>query len=110
MYAETIVFDGRMVFNPKTKVSSRILAHPTVPLAFDGDGELAQGKNRRPYFSAPPVRGHEDLYSSGRWWFPSSRHLGKTNVIFVGGHAGSSADPAHESHWDWKYQPMPFLP
>ena len=54
LYAETIVFDGRMVFNPKTKVSSRILAHPTVPLAFDGDGVEAQRKNRRPYFSAPP--------------------------------------------------------
>ncbi len=107
LYAETIIFDGRMVFNPKTKVSSRILQYPTVPLAFDGDGEQAQRRNRRPYFSAPPVRGHEDLYSGGVWWFPSSRHLGKTNVIFVGGHAQTSTDPAHETAWAWKYQPTP---
>jgi len=107
LYAETIVFNGKLVFNPRTKVHSRILDHPNVPLLFDGDGEKATAQRRRPYFSAPPVPGHEDLYSDGSWWFPSDRHLGGTNVVFVGGHAAASASPATELFWDWKYQPTP---
>lgn len=107
LYAETMLFEGRKVFNPRTKVNTRILDHPTVPLVFDGDGDAAQRLRRRPYFSAPPVAGLDDLYADGSWWFPSGRHAGRTNVIFVGGHALSSESPAAEADWNWRYQPNP---
>ncbi len=107
LYAETIVFEGRLVFNPRTKVTSRVLDHPNVPLVFDGDGERATAMRRRPYFSAPPLPDQQDMYSDGSWWFPSNRHRERTNVVFVGGHAASSATPADELFWDWKYQPTP---
>lgn len=104
LYAETIYFEGRPRFNPDTLVTSRILEHPHVPLAFDVDGAEAERRNRVPYFSAPPVPNHEDLYAGGTWWFPSDRHSGKTNVVFVGGHVLSSDHPQSENGWDWKYQ------
>jgi len=107
LFSETIVFNGKQRFNPDTKVSSRILECPNIPIAFDGDGEEAGKMRRKPYFSAPPVNGHDDLYSDGTWWFPSYRHGGETNVAFTGGHVLGSKNPTRERDWNWAYQPMP---
>ncbi len=56
-----------------------------------------------PFYIAPPRPGADDPYSEGRYWSPSHRHNGKTNVSFVGGHVLSSDDPASEG-WNWDYQ------
>lgn len=108
LFAETILFKQLKVFNPDTKVFTRILDHPYVPIVFDADGELAQSLSRRPYFSAPPIAGHDDLYADGNWWFPSKRHLERMNIGFVDGHAAAVKDPLADHTWEWTYQPTPF--
>lgn len=109
LFEQTIEFHGRLGLE-EAVLDARVLEHPEVPLVFDGDGETAEKRALRPYFSAPAIEGYEDSYASGRYWFPATRHLSKLNVMFVGGHALSSADPLHETGWDWKYQITPFTP
>lgn len=84
-----------------TFVRSDIQNHPLVPLVFDVAGTRAVGTGVEPFYAAPPVQAG-DPYAGGRFWFPASRHRGKTNVAFVGGHVLSSAAPAEES-WNWAY-------
>ena len=110
LHQETMIYDGRKVLNLDTRLRSRVLEHPNVPLAFDVDGEESAAHNRYPYFNAPPLPGYDDYYSDGKWWYPSDRHRGKTNVVFVGGYLQNSVDPAGERGWDWRYQPDPFKP
>jgi len=100
----SIVTQDRTVLKP-VRLSSRILHHPSVPLAFDVDGELAAQREVMPYYSAPPAddTGH---YSGGLYWFPSSRH-GSVNAAFIGGHVLSSKQPENASSWNWEYQPQP---
>lgn len=107
LFEQTIEFRGRFGLE-EAVLDARVLEHPEVPLVFDCDGETADRRAVRPYFSAPAIEGYEDAYSSGRYWFPAMRHLDKLNVMFIGGHALSSSDPLHETGWDWKYQIKPF--
>jgi len=90
----------------QVRLSKRILSHPTVPLVFDVDAEVALAKdiNQLPYYSAPPANSWDD-YASGTSWFPSLRHGGRCNAAFIGGHVLSSLKPEREPGWDWKYQP-----
>jgi hypothetical protein len=87
------------------RLSSRIMRHPSVPLAFDVDGGLASEREVLPYYSAPPA-GDTGLYGGGLFWFPSLRH-GSVNAAFVGGHVLSAARAERAAGWDWKYQPPP---
>lgn len=105
LYRAVIKFKGRKVLAPAaaTHVRARILHHPYVPLIMDVDGETAARRGLEPFYIAPPVASRDDPYAKGRYWVPSMRHDGKTNVAFVGGHVLSSADPAAE-RWDWSYQ------
>ena len=86
-----------------TFVRADILSHPYVPLIMDVDGLAATRRGLDPFYTAPPVPGDASPYSNGRFWMPSSRHRGLTNVAFVGGHVLSSLHPERET-WDWQYQ------
>lgn len=105
LYRAAVEFMGRRVLAPaaSTLVSPRILHYPDVPLVLDVDGRQAARRGVEPFYIAPPVRGLDDPYSDGRYWTPSKRHHGRTNVAFVGGHVLSSEAPASE-RWDWSRQ------
>lgn len=105
LYRGVVEFKGRSVLAPRaaTYVPSRILHHPYVPLIMDVDGSKAIERGLEPFYIAPPLGERSDPYANGRYWMPSKRHHGKTNVAFIGGHVLSSTDPERE-HWDWAYQ------
>ncbi len=87
-----------------TRVTTKILDHPDVPLVLDVDGEAAVAAGRSPLYIAPPVD-RPDAYANGDFWYPSFRHSGGLNVAFVGGHVASSKQPLDESGWRWEYYP-----
>ncbi len=88
----------------RTRLSTRILERPDVPLAFGVDGAEAVRKGVLPYYSAPPA-GDSGLYGTGKFWFPSLRHEGKLNVAYIGGYVLRTADPGKSAKSNWKYQP-----
>lgn len=104
LYRGTVEFMGDSVLAPvaATHVRQDVLSHPYVPLILDVDGREAVARGLEPFYTAPPLRGADGAYASGRYWMPSKRHGGRTNVAFVGGHVLSSVRPESES-WDWKY-------
>jgi len=103
---EAIRFRGRVRLAPAL-LDSDVLDHPQVPIVFDIDGRIAAERRKTPYFSAPPGP-LKDPYSTGAYWYPSTRHRGRTNVAFTGGHVLTSERPEREPGWDWGYQPTPF--
>jgi prepilin-type processing-associated H-X9-DG protein len=106
LFRAEVEFDGQMVLAPLggTRVRPTILDHPYVPLVMDVDGAQAMRNITLPVYIAPPAASPAGSpYGSGRFWAPSARHGGRTNVAFVGGHVLGSADPAAET-WDWSYQ------
>ncbi len=105
LYRRVIDFKGQRILAPSagTKVRSSVLDHPYVPLILDVDGAEAAARGLEPFYTAPPLVESQDPYADGRFWMPSRRHGGKTNVAFVGGHVLSSAQPDRE-RWDWQYQ------
>ena len=100
---EAVWFHGRIRMAP-AYLDSGVLESGRIPIAFDIDGRTAVERDKLPYFSAPPGA-IEDAYHSGEYWFPSTRHAGRMNVAFTGGHVLSSADPLREAEWAWQYQP-----
>lgn len=84
-------------------VRADIIDHPSVPLVFDVDGESAKRSGIEPFYIAPAIQGKTDPYRSDRFWAPSKRHQGLTQVGFSGGHVLSSSQPESEP-WDWGYQ------
>lgn len=84
-------------------LTSDILQHPDVPLAWDVDGAKAFGNDVLPQFSAPALDSVA-VYANNRFWFPSFRHGGTMNVAFVGGHVLSTRSPLDEPNWRWGYQ------
>lgn len=88
----------------RTRLTTRILEHPDVPLAFGVDGAAAARNGVLPYYSAPSA-GDSGLYGTGKFWFPSLRHEGKINVAFIGGYVLRTADPGNSPKSNWKYQP-----
>jgi len=105
LYRAVIGIGGTPRLAPErlTQVRSNIVNHPYVPLVMDVDGESAARSGHSPFYIAPPRPGVDDPYANGRYWMPSDRHEGKTNVAFVGGHVLASSDPASEG-WNWDYQ------
>ncbi len=87
-------------------LTQRLLEHPSVPLAFDVDGEEATSRDVLPYYSAPPT-GEGGVYDSGLFWFPDTRHGRQVNACFVGGYVLTSRTPQSQGGWDWRYQPPP---
>jgi prepilin-type N-terminal cleavage/methylation domain-containing protein len=88
----------------RTRLTTAILEHPEVPLAFGVNGADAVRKGVLPYYSAPPV-GDTGFYGNGRFWFPSFRHDGKLNVVCIGGYVQRTADPGATRKANWRYQP-----
>jgi len=86
-----------------TSVHREIVNRPYVPILIDVDGEQAKMRSIEPFYMAPPRSEVDDAYADGRYWIPSHRHNGQTNVAFMGGHVLRSATPADEQ-WDWTYQ------
>ncbi len=105
LFRAVVRVNGRAFLAPPavTQVERRIINHPYVPLMLDVDGREAARRNLDPFYIAPPLAGTDDPYSDGRYWLPSTRHRGKTNVVFVGGHVLSS-DRLEEENWNWAYQ------
>lgn len=85
-------------------LTSDILLHGRVPLAWDVDGAAAEARNVSPVFSAPPLS-ETGPYANNRYWFPSRRHNGATNVAFIDGSVLNSRDPLAQTGWDWAFQP-----
>lgn len=88
----------------RTRLTTRILQHPEVPLAFGVDGAEAVRQGVLPYFAAPPA-GDQGPYGTGRFWFPGPRHDGKLNVAYIGGYVQRTPDPGVAPKSNWKYQP-----
>jgi prepilin-type processing-associated H-X9-DG protein len=105
LYRAVVEFQGNSVLAPAaaTQVRPEVLNHPYVPLLIDVDGHEATARGLEPFYTAPPLEGQSGPYSNGRYWVPSTRHRGRTNVAFVGGHVLSSTRPEREP-WDWQYQ------
>ncbi len=87
-----------------TRVTSKILDHPNVPVVFDVDGEAAMAAVGESLYAAPLVKPGDD-YWMGAYWQPAFRHGGSINVAFVGGHVASSKKPLEERSWAWGYIP-----
>ena len=96
---------GRWILR-KVRLTHRVLEHPSVPLAFEVDGEQADRNRRIPYYAAPPA-GDPGLYGDGTFWFPKTRHGRRVNAAFVGGHVLSAPRPENQADWDWRYQHPP---
>ncbi len=89
------------------KIQERILDYPNVPVLFDADGVLSKKLRgvSDSLFSAPPMVEERSPYTSGEYWHAASRHRGKVNIGFVGGHVISTARPLSDPTTDWDYHP-----
>jgi prepilin-type N-terminal cleavage/methylation domain-containing protein/prepilin-type processing-associated H-X9-DG protein len=86
-------------------LTSQIMEHGRVPLAWDVDGLVAEQRGMTPVFTAPPLNS-TGPYGSGAYWFPGLRHNGTGNFAFIDGSVSASSDPLGEQNWDWAYQPV----
>ena len=104
LYRGTLKLGSTTVLAPVsvTSVRSAILNRPYVPLVMDVDGEAVVAGGGDPFYIAPSIQSPGDPYSADRFWTPSKRHSGQTNVAFVGGHVLSSTNPESEV-WNWSY-------
>ncbi len=105
LYRASVNFKGNVLLASvaATSVHREIVNRPYVPILIDVDGEQAKARSIEPFYTAPPRDDVEDAYADGKYWIPSDRHNGQTNVAFMGGHVLRSATPADEQ-WDWTYQ------
>lgn len=87
------------------RLKEQITQQASVPLLIDVDGEAAQAGAANALYTAPSA-GSSGPLGNDRFWFPSSRHGGRTNAAFIGGHVLSSGSPASEPGWRWDYQPI----
>jgi len=105
LYRASVNYKGavRLASEASTSVHREIVNRPYVPILLDVDGDKAKARSIDPFYTAPPLGEVDDAYADGRYWIPSDRHNGQTNVAFMGGHVLRSAAPADEQ-WDWTYQ------
>lgn len=86
-------------------LTSDVLQHGRVPLAWDVDGLKAQQRGATPVFSAPSLSA-TGPYANDQYWFPGFRHSGGTaNFAFIDGSVAASSRPQTEPGWDWSFQP-----
>ncbi len=86
-------------------LTSDILAEGAVPLAWDVNGEASAKRDVTAITSAPPVNDdRRDPYSTGAYWWPSERHAGNMNVVFIDGHVESTRTPLDHPGWRWDYE------
>ncbi len=104
LYRGTLNLGSTTVLAPVsvTSVQNSILNRPYVPLVMDVDGDAVAAKGADPFYIAPSIQSPGDPFDADRFWMPSKRHSGQTNVAFVGGHVLSSTKPETEV-WNWSY-------
>ncbi len=103
LHRPEISINGNPMMLPVSLTSS-ILEHGRVPLAWDVDGAVAEQHGMTPVFSAPSLNS-VGPYMNDLYWFPSMRHNGVGNFAFIDGSVSASAHPLDENSWDWAYQP-----
>lgn len=86
------------------RLKESILEEGAVPLLFDGDGARAAEQRVNGLFSAPSLG--DSIFGADQFWFPSTRHNGSGNYVFVDGHVASSSRPVEESGWRWDFAPV----
>lgn len=86
-------------------LTTEILGHGMVPLAWDVDGRVAVEHEVSPVFSAPAMDS-KVVYVGDLYWFPAYRHLGQANFALIDGSVKATARPLEESSWQWAYQPI----
>ena len=87
----------------EVQLTSAILRHGSVPIAWDVDGDEAASKRVLSIFSAPSLDS-KGPYAGNRQWFPGNRHLAQANYALIDGSVHSERDGLARS-WDWAYQP-----
>lgn len=105
-------FNGRLDRAPRAgsprwnqvDLSSHAVDQPTVPLAWDVDGERARRQGVEPVFSAPALDAVSGPFVGGRYWFPGTRHNGGLNVLLLDQSVHATKRPLDE-RWDWSYLP-----
>ena len=102
--AESTGPSGQPMLRPVI-LSSEIMDHGRVPLAWDVDGLLAEQRGTTPVFSGPSM-GSTGPYANDLFWFPGRRHNGAANFAFIDGSVSSSAQPLSEPGWEWSFQPI----
>ena len=80
-----------------------ILEAGMVPLAWDVDGAQAAKRSVSPVFSAPGLDTQTGPFAGDAMWFPSGRHSGGMNVLFLDQHVEYTKHPLDESSWQWEY-------
>ena len=95
--------NGQPILIP-VSLSSAIMEHGRVPLAWDVEGLIAEQRGMSPVFSAPSL-GSTGPYANDFYWFPGLRHNGTANFAFIDGSVTASSNPLGERTWDWSYQP-----
>lgn len=104
LYRPEGALNGFPILIPAT-LTSAIMDHGRVPLAWDADGRAAAAHGVVPVFSAPSL-GSTGPYSNDRYWFPALRHNSAVNIAFIDGSVLATTHPLQEPGWDWSYQPM----
>lgn len=79
-------------------LSPSVIEYAEMPLLLDSDGEKAQRMGVPSMYMAPS-RGSDGPLRDDRYWFPSGRHGGATNVAFIDGHVLSTDDPGSLKRW-----------
>lgn len=98
-----VALDNGFIVPKQVVLTSDILSHPGVPLAWDVNGAEAHAHGVEPVFSMPSL--DSVLFPNDKYWFPSKRHNGGLNVAFIGGHVLSTTTPLQENGWRWDYTP-----
>lgn len=89
----------------RVELTSEILEHPSVPLMWDVDGEIAKRNDVSPVFSAPSLDSRGP-FARDRYWFPAMRHGGSANFALMDGSVMATRTPLREEGWDWAFQPV----
>lgn len=100
--AEVMNSSGQPTARP-VNLGSSVLSAQNVPLMWDVDALAATERGRNPLLSGPSL-GSQGVFANDRYWYPSQRHQGKGNYVFIDGHVEESATPLAE-RWDWAFTP-----
>ncbi len=105
LYRAEVMTPSGAVRMARVRLTERITAEGSVPLAIDVDGAAAEQGGAPATYIAPSA-GSTGPLGGDRFWFPSARHSGRSNVAFIGGHVLTSKTPSTEPGWRWDYQPV----
>lgn len=102
---DTTTSDGQ-IRSTQFVLNSTILDHPRVPLVWDVDGAVAEGRGASPIFSAPAA-GTTGMYAGDGYWYPGKRHNGAANYALIDGSVSATSKEPADTTWEWTFQPTP---